>query len=195
MTSTGSSTTAQPIHLNDSMDLMAEAALAIHKDASTSREMARDLRRHARQDSMERHQQVAEKLREMAQSSLGSSILQGAVTIGSAACNLAAGLKEIKAKGLSCEVMKQSEKTKTSWLKAGGKGLEALSKVDPFGIHRQYQAVEKKEIENLAMQAEDRVKEQSDQEAEARRLESSSLNLMQKLLDGRHQAIMASTRG
>lgn len=212
---------SNPLTIASPMDLMSQAALTLHQDASSSRQMARERRQLAREDSLECHRRAADKLRDMADSALGSALLQGVASLGSAGLSLGASLQQIKTDSLQQsmksagadfykdtvadslfnkgvkELTQQSEAlTRTSKnLTAGAQGLTALVRFDPFSVHHQFQAVEKKEIENQAMAAEDRAKEHGDMETEARRLENSSLKQMQQLFQARHQALMTAARG
>lgn len=190
------------------MDLATRAAVLLKEDAQKSQEMARTLKRSAQKDKVDLMRRAADKLREMAGDVLGSAIFQGAAGLASAACQLGAGVKGLKAEALKSgssmtKLAEQAERMTRLARQAeraalvcsvSAKSIDAASSFDGFAIDKEHRAIQKQELETEAEVAGNEAQDQGDAESEAKRLGDSATGLAQKLGDSLHAAALAATR-
>ena len=204
-----------PMNINlllDGADAASQAAILAHQDAQKSAEQAHESRQHEQQVQIDKMKQAAEKLREMAGMTLGSAILQGGVCVGmavnqsiqtvkgTALSNNKSLLKNLsgdKVKPLPLEKienLKQSIanlKSDIGLCNAMDRGVPLLSKVDPFALIKENMAVDKQNIDTEATIAGQQAQNESERLSEARRLESSYAQLLDKI-ESAHQAALKS---
>jgi hypothetical protein len=164
-----------------------QAAALAHRDAQKSKRESRKTRREAQKAQIKHMKESADKLREMADQTLYNGILK----CGSYLAGLAA-------EGTKATPTAAGEKGTEGTLHKGCKysaiALKALENLNYFGYKKETLAADKAEIDAYAEAAGHNAKNAGDDVGDARRLEGSMINLMQKMHDSRQAALRASTK-
>jgi hypothetical protein len=179
---------------------LSERAVLAEGDEATKRgSIARKQRKAARDIVMTRADQQAEKLRKMADMTLGSTLLQAGVQVAQGALSIAGGISDAKPKdeGWFGGLIKPSEPVKKGFSVAEVIGLAtAIAKeADGFAVSRANHEADKKVLENQEKQkqyAVDAADEHVDHLQKIANEASDRQNRMAQLI---HQGQMAVIRG
>jgi hypothetical protein len=198
---------SNPSSLLATTDSATAAAILAREDARKTAELARASREQAQQSHVAAMKRAADKLREMAGDALGSALWQGLSGVASAALSAWSAASDFQSKTMSLAAggMKkgaaQAElaasnvlRRNAEWIGASASAASGLGRCDPFAVSQQQKAVQKQELDAQGQIEAYVAQAEGETCSEAQRLEGSLTQLVQKIDEARHSAILSSLR-